>query len=136
MFRGPAHEDYPSSRPKVFRFRLFAPTGCPHGVGMVLALWESAGRWPLRRGQEMLKIVVESRDGASFVRAEGQMIGPWVNELRRSLEELVREGVEPIVDLNGVSFVDREGVHLLRSLGDRGVAVVNSSSFVAAQLKG
>jgi hypothetical protein len=58
----------------------------------------------------MLKIVVESRDGASFVRAEGQMIGPWVNELRRSLEELVREGVEPIVDLNGVSFVDREGV--------------------------
>jgi hypothetical protein len=84
----------------------------------------------------MLKIVVESRDGASFVRAEGQMIGPWVNELRRSLEELVREGVEPTVDLNGVSFVDREGVHLLRSLGDRGVAVVNSSSFVAAQLKG
>jgi anti-anti-sigma regulatory factor len=84
----------------------------------------------------MLKIVVESRDGVSFVRAEGQMIGPWVSELRRSLEELVQEGVEPIIDLSGVSFVDREGVHLLRTLEDRGVAVVNSSRFVAEQLKG
>jgi len=83
----------------------------------------------------MLKIVVESRDGVSFVRAEGQMIGAWVNELRRSLEELVREGVEPVVDLGGVSFVDREGVHLLRTLEDRGVAVVNYSRFVAEQLK-
>ena len=33
----------------------------------------------------MLKIVVESRDGVGLVRAEGQMIGPWVNELRHSL---------------------------------------------------
>ncbi len=84
----------------------------------------------------MLKIVVESRDGVGLVRAEGQMIGPWVNELRHSLEDLVRAGVTPTIDLKGVSFVDREGLDLLRTFEDRGVAVVNCSSFVAEQLKG
>lgn len=84
----------------------------------------------------MLKIVVESRDGVGLVRAEGQMIGPWVNELRHSLEALVRTGAAPTIDLKGVSFVDREGLDLLRTLEGRGVAVVNCSHFVAEQLKG
>jgi hypothetical protein len=84
----------------------------------------------------MLKIVVEPGDGIGTVRAEGQMIGPWVAELRRSCEELVQAGVKPIVDLAGVSFVDRDGLDLLRTLGRRGVALVNCSSFVAEQLKG
>lgn len=84
----------------------------------------------------MLKIVIEPKDGVGMVRADGQMIGPWVNELRRSCEELARAGMEPIVDLAGVSFVDSEGVDLLRALGNRGVAIVNCSSFVAEQLKG
>ncbi len=84
----------------------------------------------------MLKIEVESRDGVGVVRAEGQMVGPWVNELRRSLEELTGAGIAATVDLGGVSFVDREGVDLLRMLEHRGVAVVNCSRFVAEQLKG
>ncbi len=84
----------------------------------------------------MLKIVIEPKDGVGMVRAEGQMIGPWVNELRCSCEELASSGMEPIVDLAGVSFVDRQGVDLLRALGNRGVAIVNCSSFVAEQLKG
>jgi hypothetical protein len=84
----------------------------------------------------MLKIVVEPRGGVGMVRAEGQMIGPWVHELGRSCDELVGAGLEPIVDLGGVSFVDRAGVELLRALGHRGVAIVNCSTFVAEQLKG
>jgi hypothetical protein len=84
----------------------------------------------------MLRIAIESKDGVSIVLAEGQMIGPWVSEFRRSCEELVRAGREPVVDLARVSFVDREAVDVLRTLGSRGVAVVNCSSFVAEQLKG
>lgn len=84
----------------------------------------------------MLRIVVESRNGVGMVRAEGQVIGPWVNELKRSCHELVRAGIEPIIDLAGVSFVDRDGVELLRDLGSRGVGLVNCSRFVAEQLKG
>jgi hypothetical protein len=64
----------------------------------------------------MLKIVVESRDGGSVVRAEGQMIGPWVDELRRALEQVGTAGMAPTVDLGGVSFVDRTGVDLVRTL--------------------
>ena len=70
------------------------------------------------------------------MRAEGQVIGPWVNEPRRSCEELIGAGMEPIVDLAGVSFVGHEAVDLPRTLRNRGVAVVNCSSFVAQQLKG
>jgi anti-anti-sigma regulatory factor len=84
----------------------------------------------------MLRIMVEARDGGSVVRAEGQMIGAWVDELRRSLEEATRAGMTVTVDLAGVSFVDRRGVDLLRALAHRGVAVVNCSGFVAEQLKG
>lgn len=84
----------------------------------------------------MLRIVVESGEGVGTVRAEGQMIGPWVDEVRRSCEEVRRAGMEPIVDLAQVSFVDREGVALLRDLGRRGVALVNCSGFVAELLKG
>ena len=84
----------------------------------------------------MLRIVVESREGVSTVRAEGQMIGPWVDEVRRSCEELQRAGIEPTVDLARVSFVDREGVELLRTLTSRGVAVVNCSGFVTELLRG
>lgn len=84
----------------------------------------------------MLKIVVETGRGTGTVRAEGQVIGVWVDELRRSCDQVLGAGTALVVDLAGVSFADRGGVELLRTLGTRGVAVVNCSRFVAEQLKG
>jgi len=83
----------------------------------------------------MLKIVAHERDRRSTLRLEGDVIGLWVDELRRSSEGPLALGAELTVDLTDVGFVDREGIELLQRLGARGVAVVNASRFVAEQLK-
>ena len=84
----------------------------------------------------MLRIShVESPDRAVILRLEGQVIGPWVDELNRSCEGVLATGASVILDLSEVWFVDRSGVELVRSLANRRVAVSNCSRFVAEQLK-
>lgn len=82
-----------------------------------------------------MRIVVQRDAGMSTVRVEGQVIGPWVQELRRSCDQVLSGGSELVVDLGAVSFVDRDGVEVLRRLGTGGVALVNCPRFVAEQLK-
>ena len=85
----------------------------------------------------MLKIVVKMKagDAAAVLSLEGQIVGPWVEELGRVCEELVASGKRLSLDLSTVSFVSREGVQLLWALADRQVALLHCSSFVAEQLK-
>ena len=79
---------------------------------------------------------IEIISGATTLRLEGQVTGPWVDERRRTCEPLLAaSGATLILDVAGVSFVALDGVTLFRRLMDRGVAVVNSSPFVAEQLK-
>jgi ABC-type transporter Mla MlaB component len=70
------------------------------------------------------------------LRLEGQLIGPWLKELERSCAEARTNGAGLVLDLAGVSFIDNEGLALLRSLTDRAVILTNPSHFVAEQLKG
>ena len=83
----------------------------------------------------MLKIVVsEPQADRAVLRLEGQIIGPWVDELQRACERLL--AASPVtLDLSDVSFVERRGVTLLRSLGARGVPLLHCSPFVTEQLK-
>jgi hypothetical protein len=83
----------------------------------------------------MLKIVVTEPEGdEAILRLEGQIIGPWVDELQRACERLL--GASSVtLDLSNVSFVERRGVELLRSLGTRGVPLLHCSPFVVEQLK-
>ena len=69
------------------------------------------------------------------LRLEGRVIGPWVDELRRSCEGILSAGSGLTLDLSEVSFIDRDGVELFRKLRNRRVAIVNCSRFVAEQLK-
>ena len=78
---------------------------------------------------------IEIISGATTLRLEGQVTGPWVDVLRRSCEPLLTAGTTLTLDVAGVSFVALDGVTLFGCLMDRGVAVVNSSPFVAEQLK-
>ena len=84
----------------------------------------------------MLKIVSVG-DGHETVRLvlEGQLIGPWVDELRRVCEEALDSGGGLTLDLGAVTFVDRTGVELVRRLAGRHAAITNSSLFVTEQLK-
>jgi hypothetical protein len=85
----------------------------------------------------MLRITaVAPMNQVRTLRLEGQLIGPWVEELERSCTEGRTNGARLVLDLVGVSFIDNEGLALLRSLTDGAVTVINPSHFVAEQLKG
>ncbi len=85
----------------------------------------------------MLRIsIVDSSNRLSVFRLEGMVIGRWVDELRDLCEGALGRSQELIVDLNDVSYVDREGIALLTSLRDRRVALLNPQPFVAELLKG
>jgi len=82
----------------------------------------------------MLKIVPQEHEGTTL-RLQGDVIGLWVEELRRSCDAARRWGEALTVDLTDVGFVDWDGVALLRRLEDAGVLLVNASRFVVEQLK-
>ena len=83
----------------------------------------------------MLKIVMlEPAAGDTVLHLEGQIIGPWVDELRRACDRLLPTTAVRL-DLSDVSFVERRGVELLRALGTRGVPLLHCSAFVTEQLK-
>ena len=85
----------------------------------------------------MLRIsIMDSSNRLSVFRLEGMVIGRWVEELRELCERALGRSQEVIVDLNDVSYVDREGIALLMNLRDRQVALLNPQPFVAELLKG
>lgn len=85
----------------------------------------------------MLKIesIQTVNSGSTTLRLEGRVIGPWVEEVRQSCESVCSRGARLILDLSDVSFVDRQGIELFRSLQHRQVELRNCSPFVAEQLK-
>jgi hypothetical protein len=85
----------------------------------------------------MLKItVVESSKIAVTLRAEGQLTGPWVEELRTACDVHTSPNeVQLSLDLGDISFADAAGVAVLRELRSRGVALSRTTPFLAEQLK-
>lgn len=80
--------------------------------------------------------MAETADPPVTLRLEGQLIGPWVGELRRACQALLHEGRSVTLDLADVSFLDAEAIDLLRALASHRVAVTHCSPFVAEQLRG
>lgn len=70
------------------------------------------------------------------LRLEGHLGGPSVAELHRCCGGVLSTGRNLTLDLGGVSFIDRQGVALLRTLKLAGVALINCSPFVGLQLAG
>jgi len=78
-------------------------------------------------------------DNEAVFRIEGQVSGPWIEELRRVCNETLggngHWGGRLVLDLADVSFVDADGVALFRELTARRVILINASLFVTEQLK-
>ena len=84
----------------------------------------------------VLKIVSTGNGrGTTTLVLEGRLIGPWVDELRRSCEQALSSTGKLTLDLGMVSFIDREGIVLLRSLAQRRARLSRCSPFVAEQLR-
>lgn len=79
--------------------------------------------------------VGSSKDSVRL-RVEGRVMGRWVEELRRCCQvQALDLGIQLILDLEEVSFVDAAGIELLKELKERRVTLLNPSPFVAEQLK-
>jgi anti-anti-sigma regulatory factor len=91
----------------------------------------------VRKWSEMLRVtLVESSSETVRLRVEGRVAGGWVKELRRSCEvHALSDGIRLTLDLADVSFVDADGVELLKELRMRCVTLLSPSPFVAEQLK-
>jgi len=84
----------------------------------------------------MLKIsIVESSEKLVMVRLEGQIVGPWVEALRKAVDGELSDHKKLILDLSDVSFVDFNGISLLTTLTARQAALLNAQPFVAELLK-
>jgi len=83
----------------------------------------------------MLRITEKTdADQNARLHLEGQVMGPWVAEVRAVCEQF--NGREFSLDLAGVSFIDREGVALFQDLQHAQVSLLNCSPFLVEQLKG
>jgi anti-anti-sigma regulatory factor len=89
----------------------------------------------------MLKIsgAATTEEQPVVLRLEGQVRGPWVEELRRACNQILGKNGQRrnrlVLDLAEVSFIDPNGVTLFRELAARPVLLTNCSLFVAEQLK-
>jgi anti-anti-sigma regulatory factor len=82
----------------------------------------------------------QNEGGATYLQLEGQVTGPWVEELRRVCTETSGNNGHSkdhlVIDLAGVSFLDADGIALFHELAARRVLFTNCSPFVAEQLRG
>jgi ABC-type transporter Mla MlaB component len=76
-----------------------------------------------------------SEEKLTRLQLDGRLSGPWVEELLRICEAALQKQSALAVDCGGLFFADAAGVDLLRSLRDRGVALVNCSAFLKLQLQ-
>ena len=84
----------------------------------------------------MLRIWVVSDSGQTIqFQLEGNLAGPWVEELRRLADDALSQKKAVSLDLRGVRFVDTQGVALLREFSRRRISQVNCSQFVIQQMK-
>jgi len=80
----------------------------------------------------MLKITHGSDEAA--LRLEGQVAGPWVDELRRAYTDAAALERPITLDLKDVTFIDAAGVAFIEDVATT-VTLVNCSLFAAEQLK-
>ena len=83
----------------------------------------------------MLRIAeLNDQNGSASLRLEGKVVGPWVDELRRTADRVLGRSGAMVADLSAVTFADAAGICLLRELARRGVTFVNCSAFANAHL--
>jgi anti-anti-sigma regulatory factor len=89
-----------------------------------------------RPGVAMLKIsTIESTEELVKIRIDGQISGEGVKLLQSTCKAHLEQGLKLSVDLQNVSFVDRDGIAVLRKLQQRKVEFLNTSLFITEQIR-
>ena len=79
----------------------------------------------------MLKITVTETQTESRWILQGQLVGPWVRELRKYWKEKhATESLKScVVDLNEVTFIDKSGERLLRAMYEKGADLTGDGMY-------
>ena len=87
----------------------------------------------LNRMLKITRVVLSEKE--ITLQLDGRVSGQWVGLLRETAESVLAEGVRLTVDLKNISFIDCEGIALIRNLIERGVRHANAPLFVADQIR-
>ena len=82
----------------------------------------------------MLRITTTQTESRMTLKLEGNLSGPWVEELRGYWAKLAQAGVPVEIDLRGLFFLDAGGSSLLRRMEQEGSRLFGSSAFIQALL--
>ena len=84
----------------------------------------------------MLRIsTIESTEEMVKIRIDGQISGEGVKLLQKTCKAHLEKGLPLSIDLQNVSFVDRDGIVMLRKLTENKVDLLNASPFIAEQIR-
>ena len=84
----------------------------------------------------MLKITkVALSNHETTLQLDGSVTGRWIGLLRETAESVLEEGMRLTLDLENISFIDCEGLVLIKRLIHRGVRQVNAPLFVSEQIR-
>ena len=80
----------------------------------------------------MLKITITESPMEIRWILQGRLFGPWVGELRTNWKTVsrTRNGRACLVDLNDVTFIDRNGENLLRAMSRQGAQFMAKGLYI------
>jgi anti-anti-sigma regulatory factor len=81
---------------------------------------------------EVLKITRTETPGEERWILQGRLVGLWVSELRRSWKKTHRADDKRrcVVDLNEVTFIDKKGEAILRTMSKQGVQLIATGIYI------
>ena len=84
------------------------------------------------RERRMLKITITITARGERWTLHGQLVAPWVSELKASWKRKheTAQGRRCIVNLNEVTFIDKSGERMLRSMSNQGAQFVTSDLYI------
>lgn len=83
----------------------------------------------------MLKITRVLKGDFDQIKVEGKLFGPWNDELLHFCTHPRLADVRMHLDLSALSFADRQGIDVLRSLVARGAEITRCSGYVAELMR-
>jgi len=86
--------------------------------------------------KEMLRIEKVGEDaGTVRLKLEGRVVAQWVAALEEECQPVLQRSKRLILDVAGVTFIDRDGVAMLAKMNGKRLQVVNCSPFLRALLR-
>jgi hypothetical protein len=84
------------------------------------------------RERSMLKITITITARGERWTLHGRLVAPWVSELKASWkrEHETAQGRKCIVNLNEVTFIDKSGERMLRSMSNQGAQFVTGDLYI------